>query len=319
MPTSLLLFLLMAQIPPGPCPASAASFTGARWDAPFFVFDGGPPAGPGFGQFDSPSAIAEIGGGLLAIADSGNHRIKTVTVDGFFQDFWGEEGDGPGQFRSPGALAAAGEGRVWVVDGGNHRLQLLQGLQPLVADLTGAPLRSVGRRGSGRGEFENPTGIAIGRDGRLLVVDSGNRRIQVLSAKGRTVDQWRDPELVEPWGIAVDPGSGRVFVSDRGAHRIVVFDRRGRKLAAWGERGAGAGRLESPHGLALHGGFLYVADTGNGRVVKMSPEGEFVAAVGCRGGEAGAFLEPVALAIDGDHHLYVVDRGSHQVQKLGHQ
>lgn len=314
MPIPTLVLLLFAQPPEGRCPASSSAFTGARFDSPFFVFDGGS-AGRGFGQFESPGAIAELGGGLLAIADSGNHRIKIVTFEGFFQDFWGEEGDGPGQLRRPGALAATADGRIFVADTGNHRLQLLQARQELVADLTGQHLRTIGRRGRGKGEFESPTGLAFGRDGRLLVVDSGNRRIQVLSPRGRVAAVWRDPAWVEPYAIAVDPASGNIFLSDRGAHRIVALDARGRPLASF----AGGADLLSPHGLTVHEGALYVADTGHQRIVKMSLGGELLAAVGCAGSQAGELRDPVAVAVDSEDHLYVVERGNHRVQKLSHQ
>lgn len=314
----LLALLLTAELPQGPCPASAKSFTGARHDAPFFVFDGGS-AGPGFGQFQEPTAIAEIGGGQLAIADTGNNRIKIVTFEGFFQDFWGKAGGGPGEWTAPGALVAGEDGQVFVIDAGRHRIQVVQALQPLVADINGEPLRTFGSRGKGKGQFENPTGIALDARGRVLVADAALRRIQVFSPKGKLVDTYEDPAWVEPYGLAVDAASGKIFLSDRGAHHIFVLDPRGRPLAAWGERGSGPNQLDKPHGLTVHGGFLYVADTGNQRIVKSDLEGRFVAAVGCVGNEVGAFEEPVGVMVDSDHHLYVVDRGLNRVQKLGHQ
>ena len=46
-----------------------------------------------------------------------------------------------------------------------------------VAVVTGA--------GSGMGHFRTPWGIAVDSDGRLLVADTGNRRIAVLRTAGR--------------------------------------------------------------------------------------------------------------------------------------
>ena len=313
-----LLSLLIAELPQGPCPASATSFTGARFDAPFFVFDGGS-AGEGFGQFESPSAIAEIGSGLVAISDSGNHRIKINTLEGYFQDFWGSEGVRPGEFSFPGAIAATGDGSVWVVDSGNHRLQKLQAIQPLVADLTGTPLSTVGKRGAGKGQFENPTGIAIDSRGRILVVDSGNRRIQVLDARGNGLEEWRHLDWLSPWGISFEPDTKSIFVTDRARHKVSRLDEQGRQISAWGEPGNGEGELWAPHGITSHAGFLYVADTGNDRIVKFDLDGKSLGSVGCHGTAVGAFVDPVDVAIDADHHLYVVDRGNHRIQKLGHQ
>src|SRR5579862_8798944 len=41
-----------------------------------------------------------------------------------------------------------------------------------------------GSRGSGNGQFIQPFGVAIGRDGRIVVADTGNYRIQVFDATG---------------------------------------------------------------------------------------------------------------------------------------
>lgn len=313
-----LLFLLISTPLRADCPASATAFTGARHDAPFFVFDGGS-RGEGFGQFDSPSAIAEIGSGLLAISDTRNHRIKTVTLEGFFQDFWwGNEGTKPGDFRFPGAIAPVGDGSVWIVDGGNHRVLRLQAIKELVADLTGTHLKTIGGRGSGKGKFENPTGAAVDPRGRLFVVDSGNRRIQVFSDKGKFLEAWSDPTFEKPYGIVID-STGTLYVTDSARHQVLKLEAAGRRLGAWGAHGTGDGQLDTPRGLAVRDGFVYVADSGNARVVKFDVGGKFIATVGCRGNKVGELDDPVSVIVDSEHHLYVVDRGNHRVQKLGHQ
>ncbi len=40
-----------------------------------------------------------------------------------------------------------------------------------------------------------------------------------------------------PWGVAVDPGVGRIHVVDQTSPRVVVFDREGRYLRTLGRRG----------------------------------------------------------------------------------
>jgi len=45
----------------------------------------------------------------------------------------------------------------------------------------GAHIRTIGSRGSGNGQFNSPFGgIAIDSDGRIVVADTGNGRVQVL-------------------------------------------------------------------------------------------------------------------------------------------
>ena len=48
----------------------------------------------------------------------------------------------------------------------------------------------LGRSGSGDGEFERPTGVAVDQDGDIYVCDYGNDRVQLFSAEGRYVEQF---------------------------------------------------------------------------------------------------------------------------------
>jgi hypothetical protein len=47
-----------------------------------------------------------------------------------------------------------------------------------------------GSEGSGPGEFNGPTAIAVDKDGNVLVADNGNSRIQKFDANGRFLDTW---------------------------------------------------------------------------------------------------------------------------------
>lgn len=317
-PLMLAALPIAAAVPaPTECVASSRAFTGAAIDAPFFVFDGSGQRGPGIGQFDSPSAVASVGAGLLVIADTGNHRLKLVTHEGFFQDFWGGAGSEPGLFQRPGGIAPAERGFVWAVDTGNHRVQKLAVFAKKVSDLTGGAQTIIGGHGSAPGRLDRPTAVAVDGAQRVWVVDAGNRRVQQFSPSGehlRVVEGFADP-----YGIAIAP-SGAIYVTDRGRHRVVQLDADGKVVAEWGRHGSGPGELDGPHGIAVDpDGFVYVADTGNARVQKLTAGGEPVSTVGCRGSDAGQFVAPVDVTLDAERHLYVADSGGHRVQKLGHQ
>ena len=296
--------------------ASAKALTGALHDAPFFVWDGGS-RGDGLGQFDHPSGIADVGG-AIAVADTRNMRVKVVSFEGYFQDFWGGDGNEPGRMRNPIGLAAAGRGMVWVVDSGNHRVQKLTLLRTDVSETNGRPRLVIGGRGTAHGKFESPSGVAVDSKSYVYVTDTGNRRVQKFTAAGTFVSAW-SAGFEEPFGIAVDTAD-RIYVTDAALHRIMKFDRNGRLLGQWGTRGSGPGQLERPRGIAVDvDGFVYVADSGNDRIQKFSPDGSVLAVAGCRGHGVGEFVDPAAVAIDGERHLYVVDSGNHRVQKLGPQ
>ena len=54
----------------------------------------------------------------------------------------------------------------------NHRVQ--------VFELSGKFITKSGTKGSGIGEFKTPVSTAVLNDGRIVVSDHGNHRIQIL-------------------------------------------------------------------------------------------------------------------------------------------
>ena len=101
----------------------------------------------------------------------------------------------------------------------------------------------------------------------------------------------------EGGGIAADPDTGHIFISEFGNHRISEFTAWGEFVKAWGwgvangnpelqtcttacqtgVRGAGAGQLNMPNGIALdEDGNVYVFERFNRRVQVFSPTGAFL-------------------------------------------
>ena len=48
-------------------------------------------------------------------------------------------------------------------------------------------MKSFGKRGAGEGEFRNPLHVCLDDEGRIVVTECGNDRIQVLSQEGETI------------------------------------------------------------------------------------------------------------------------------------
>ncbi|MBI2962910.1 MAG: TIGR03663 family protein [Deltaproteobacteria bacterium] len=179
--------------------------------------------------------------------------------------------------------------------------------------------RAIGEPGSGPGQLSGPRGIALDRDGNLLVADSMNNRVQKLSPAGALLSVWGGPQagdaagqFRQPCGVAVAP-DGSVYVADTWNHRIQKLDPEGRFVTQW--RGPDGG-FWGPRAIAVApGGTVFVADTGNKRVVAYDPEGRKLFAFGGEGVEPGQLVEPVGLAIDPQGKiLYVADTGNHRVQ-----
>jgi hypothetical protein len=93
------------------------------------------------------------------------------------------EGDLEYLFGSVRSLAVARDGTIYVVDGQVPDLRAF--------DADGRFLRTLGRPGEGPGEIKSPDGgLAILSDGRILIRDPGNARIQVYGPDGQALETW---------------------------------------------------------------------------------------------------------------------------------
>ena len=93
------------------------------------------------------------------------------------------EGDLEYLFGDIRSLGVAADGTIYVVDG---QVPDLRAYGP-----DGRYLRKLGRPGQGPGEIKAPDGgLAILSDGRILVRDPGNARIQVYDATGEALETW---------------------------------------------------------------------------------------------------------------------------------
>src|SRR5688572_20151687 len=133
----------------------------------------------------------------------------------------------------------------------------------LLVGLTGTSLRAQEGQGStgtwrvvagdqtGPGQFDSPFGVAVDAEGNVYVADTGNHRIQKLSAAGQPLAQWGGPgHFMQPLGLALDD-QGNVYVADTGNDRIQKLSSAGEPLAVWGGPGTGPGQFASPTGVAV--------------------------------------------------------------------
>ncbi|MBX3450132.1 MAG: ATP-binding cassette domain-containing protein [Planctomycetaceae bacterium] len=211
-----------------------------------------------------PEGILVLQDGRIAVADTHYHRVVIFDKQGAVLDEFGKLGSGPGDFLYPVALTQDADGNLYVCEyGGNDRIQKFRP--------DGTYLATMGASGTGKGEFQRPSGIAW-RDGQLYVADAFNNRIQVFSEEG----EWLGflggdsaAELDYPYDLARAP-NGDVLVVEYRAGRLTRLDSEGRLLGRFGTTGASVGEFQTPWGLAVDGnGGILICDTGNRRLVKL--------------------------------------------------
>jgi DNA-binding beta-propeller fold protein YncE len=80
-----------------------------------------------------------------------------------------------------------------------------------VFDRSGKFLRVIGRTGTGPGEFRTPHALEFDSQGRLIVADRHNHRIQILTKEGKYIGEYR--EFSRASGLAIDRGD-TIYVAD---------------------------------------------------------------------------------------------------------
>jgi DNA-binding beta-propeller fold protein YncE len=169
-----------------------------------------------------------------------------------------------------------------------------------------------GSAGSGNGDFERPSDVAVTAAGDVWVVDQQNYRLEKFNDEGEYLSQFgtigtEEGLFADPVAVDIDD-EGNIWVADQGNDNVQKFDEEGEFLLASGSGGSAPGKLANPSGLAVDGeGDVWVADTTNGRLQEFDGNGELMQVVGTHGSGEGQLGEPVAvdIAINGD--VYVAD------------
>lgn len=180
--------------------------------------------------------------GRIYIADDQRHVVRVFDADGNLVLTLGKEGvpsdtgvvgsdvftvkrAGP-PFNLPTDAAVGADGSIFVTDGyGNARVHHFT--------QDGELLHSWGSPGSGPGEFVLPHGVKVDANGRVLVADRENNRIQVFAPDGSYLTEFGD--LFRPCGLCLD-GEGNIYVAELGpSHgRVSILDADGKVKARWG-------------------------------------------------------------------------------------
>ncbi|NBQ56105.1 MAG: hypothetical protein EBU36_05620, partial [Verrucomicrobia bacterium] len=314
---------------------------------------GSPGSSDGLGasaKFSSPQAVATDASGNVYVADSGNHTIRKISLDGTVSTVAGMAGqsgsaDGDGaaaRFCGPKALAVGGDGAIYVADTENHLIRKISpaGAVTTLAGTAGLPGSQDGTGPSA--SFFRPLGITVDGSGNVYVADTGNHTLRKITAAGRVsrvAGQNRSggfadggpsvSRLNSPIGLAV-AADGAIWVAD--SNNFLIRKLTGTTLSTVagspGQSGlvdgiGSAARLTGPTGLAVDfNGNLYFSEPISQVLRRCTPGGEVTLWSGVTGSSGVAdgsydevkFYRPAGLALDPAGNLFVADMGNNTIR-----
>lgn len=221
--------------------------------------------GSGDGELNNPVGIACNKQGQIVVTDSANSRLLFFDRNGQYYNKFDLSGSASGDLAKPVGVCVDNNGTNFVCDKALHCVQVIScngllerkiGLSRINTEKISCPeyvaihndyiyvtdsikhhiqvfardggfVKSIGQKGSQDGQFRSPAGIAIDREGNIVVCDKNNNRVQIFDrnglfmhkfgCKGDVPGQFRRPE-----GVAVS-SQGQIIVSDYDNNSVQIF------------------------------------------------------------------------------------------------
>lgn len=199
----------------------------------------------GQAAMQEPNQVAVGPDGTIYVTDLKRCQVLLYSPEGNLLNVIGS-----GREMRPCGIALAGN-RLYVTDITNHCVRVYN---PATREqLLQFPRESSKDRPDW---LFTPTNIAVDREGRIYVTDTGDFCLKIFDAEGKYLrrigEQGQTPGYFSrPKGVAVDR-EGRTYVLDADFSAAQVFDREGRLLLAFGMPDkSGSGSMYLPAGMTI--------------------------------------------------------------------
>ena len=270
--------------------------------------DGGPAT---LADLNGPEGVAADAAGNLYIADTFNHRIRKVGLDGIMTTFAGNGYPGYGGDNGPATgaslelptdVAVDRQGDVYIADLGSSRIrEVTNGVISTAVGSTKGQT-PVGGQLADAIRLSGPTGVAVDSAGTIYLAEGS-----IGSGSGLDAGDFRIWKVTTDNVFAVAAGNGLESYSGDGGPAALA-------------------QLNAPANIAVDSqGNRFIADSGNNRVRRISADGQITTVAGT--GDAGfagdggpatkALLkQPMGVAVDDGGNLYIADTGNNKVRMV---
>ncbi|XP_070567338.1 tripartite motif-containing protein 2-like [Ptychodera flava] len=204
---------------------------------------------------------------------------------------------------------------------GKYQVSMAIGSQPIPGSLISIPVvkglvRTIGRKGSGPGQFREPYSVAVNKDSDFVVADRNNGRLQITNREGsvRKIFKFQNFKGVySPCDVTVTEDNLCFSLDDKN-RQVVVSDENGIVIRCFGQE-----QLKTPQGLAVSpvNGNVYVTDCGGNCVRVYTQDGKYLKSFGSEGKGHAQFKWPWCITASNSGLVFIADSCNHRVQVFG--
>jgi DNA-binding beta-propeller fold protein YncE len=281
--------------------------------------------------------------------------IMTTVVGTGDKGFAGD--GGPAEralLNGPFDLGFDADGNLYFSDTFNHRIRRVDGRTGIITTCAGSGEAAYGGDGgpATRARLNEPYGIAIDKAANVYIADRHNHCVRRVDGATGLITTFAGngsagfsgdggpasrAEMLEPNGLALDPGQTRLFIADVADHRVRAVDLDSGTISTFA--GTGEAKHSGDGGPAtasgIHGaravkvaadGTVYILERQGSTLRAVNPRSGIiikVAGTGARGygGDGGpakdaVFDAPKELALDPGGDILVVDTENHAIRRI---
>jgi len=268
------------------------------------------PAGVTMG---AQASVAFDSKGHIFVLNRGPQALAEFDAHGKFIRLFGD-----GLLKRAHGLVIDKADNIWVTDVEAH-LVIKVSPQGKVLLTLGTP-GEVGEwnEATGAHHFDQPTSLAIGRNGDVFVSQGhnpggGDPRVLKFDANGKFIKSWggrgSEPgKFTAAHGIAID-AQGLVWVADRENQRIQIFDQDGKFIREVKYAGL-------PSSISVGKRYIYMVNGFAGQLLRLDLTGKVLAVAGKPGKGPGEFGEAHEVTEGPNGDVWVADTVNSTVQKF---